>query len=296
MASNFSGSSTATFCLPFANWLQTRRRPIQLYKVILNENLRLIDISNDMQQEKDFTSKIKSSLAYPLFVILLSISIFSVILFYVIPKITAVFTKLNVTLPLATTILISLSDFFITYLNYILLISAVLFISLLLTYIFNNKLLVDMFFRLPFVSKIALKLDLIKVNKNLHKLLNAGITIDKALLLTQEICYSKYSKDLISNCLINLEKGMQVSQSLKNDKKLFKSIHIKIIESGEKSGTLKEAFLDISVISKEDLDYTLKNITTLIEPILITFLGIFVGAIIVSIIAPIYQLISNIGG
>ena len=100
---------------------------------------------------------------------------------------------------------------------------------------------------------------------------------------------------MLDNCYKNLNQGSSIFSTIKHDQKLFTGIYKKIIESGEKSSSLADSLIDISNLAQDNLDYTLKRITLLLEPVLIVFLGLFVGGIIISIIGPIYQLISGIG-
>lgn len=255
----------------------------------------LIDISNDIQEESDFKNKVKSTLVYPTFVLLLSFVIFSIVIFYVIPKISSVFTRLNVTLPFTTNLLIDISEFLNMYYLPLSIFLTILILLLTFTYKFNKIFLLSLFYKLPVVSKLAIKLDLINITKNLNKLLKSGIPIDEALNLTLGVTNTAYSKKVLNKCIKDLEQGSTIYNSIKDDRYLFTGIYRKIIESGENSATLEESFLDIYELSKDDLESKLSDFINLLEPLLIVFLGLFVGLIIISIIGPIYQLISAVG-
>ena len=128
----------------------------------------------------------------------------------------------------------------------------------------------------------------------MYLLLNAGIPIAAALELAQEVVVKQEVSKAVVHSKELVLAGSELSDGLKAAKDVFPNIMIKITEAGEKSGSLDKSMLDIS----EYLDYqvanTLKTLTTLLEPIMLVFVGVLVGGMMLAIIAPIYGLIGQV--
>src|SRR3989344_133017 len=258
-------------------------------------DIALRDLKNTILKESEFTDKIKSALAYPVLICLVFIGVMLVILLFVIPKIARVFTQLRVTLPLPTKILIFVSNI-MTNNTIPLCIGLVLFFSGMV-YLFKTRRrqLFALFFKLPLISILVKQIDLTRFSRNLYYLLNSGIPITNALELVEDVVLRNDIAKIIRNCRETVSSGKRLSQGLRSDKKTIPSIMIKIVEAGEKSGTLDKSLLDISEFLDYQVTNTLRTITALIEPIMLVFVGVLIGGMMLSIIAPIYGLISQIG-
>ena len=133
-----------------------------------------------------------------------------------------------------------------------------------------------------------------RFSRNLSLLLNSGVPITNALELSQEtVINGDIHKAVIKSREIILAGG-KLSEGLKNTKRGIPTLMLKIIEAGEKSGTLDKSMQDISEYMDYNVTNNLKTITTMLEPIILVIVGVFIGGIMMSIIAPIYNLIGQI--
>jgi len=254
----------------------------------------LTDLKITIRKEMEFNDQIRSAFIYPLFIIIVFLCVFVMILTVVIPKIAVVFTSLRANLPLPTKILISLSNLLIAYPVYVVLAAiSVLGIGVLLVKT-EKSLLAKLFLSLPLIRNVAREVDLTRFSRSLYLLLNAGIPITNALLLSQEIVMQKEVANAIAHARDAVMAGKKLSGGLKDAKHIFPGMMIKITEAGEKTGSLDKSMKDVS----EYLDYrvtnSLKTLTALLEPIMIVLVGGLVGGIMMAIIAPIYGLISQV--
>lgn len=151
------------------------------------------------------------------------------------------------------------------------------------------------FFSLPIISNLVKLIDLTRFSRSLHLLLSSGLPITSALELTIDVVASSKTAKVIEDCKEMVLSGKQLSSGLKNAKGYVPAIMVKLIEAGEKTGTLDKSLLDISEYFDYEVTSTLKSLTALIEPIMLVVVGIVVGGMMLSIIAPIYGLISQIG-
>ncbi len=255
----------------------------------------LKDLREQIQKDMEFNDKIRGALTYPMFIFFVFIAIMLLILVVVVPKISGVFTNLHVVLPLPTKVLMVASHALLTYPLQVILITAVVCVVIGFLFRRYKQWILRRLFTLPVVSVLIKQVDLTRFTRSMYLLLSSGITITTALELTQEIVQRKDIADAIGFAKETVLSGKDLSAGFKQKKNVFSTIMIKIIEAGEKTGTLDKSMQDIS----EHLDYevskTLKTLTTLIEPIMLIFIGVLVGGMMLSVIAPIYQVIGQVG-
>ena len=126
-------------------------------------------------------------------------------------------------------------------------------------------------------------------------MLYSGLPITEALDLTIDVVVARKTAKIIKNCREMVTSGKKLSEGLRTGKGYIPTIMIKLIEAGERTGTLDRSLQDISEYFDYEVTNTLKTLTTLIEPVMLVLVGVVVGGMMLSIIAPIYGLISQIG-
>lgn len=258
-------------------------------------DVTLADLKSTIKKDTEFTDKVKSALTYPVLIMIVFVGVLSMILVVVVPKISTVFLRMNVVLPLPTKILIFLSNLLVKYTiptlgGIILIVGAFVFL-----YRSQRKLLLNFVFSLPLVSRLAKEIDLTRFSRSLYLLLNAGITITSALELAEEVVLKKDVARAIKHSKELVYSGKKLSDGLKEAKGIFPNIMIKIIEAGEKSGSLEKSMLDGSEYLDYQVSSTLATLTTLLEPLMLVIVGVLVGGMMLAIIAPIYSLIGQVG-
>ncbi len=254
----------------------------------------LKDISASLAKDLEFSGKVKGALAYPILVVVVLVSVIILNLFFVIPRIGRVFVNLNIALPLPTKILIAVSRF--TTSNTILVVLSIFALAVLLIALYKAKR--DVFFRIffsfPLVSQLSKEIDLTRFCRSMALLLSSGLPITDALELARDVANRSDIKRAIVESKKEVVAGKNLSDGLKHFGKLVPGFMIRIIEAGEKSGTLEKSMLELSEQLDLRVSNRLKTLTALIEPILLLFVGLMVGALMLAIIAPIYNLIGKI--
>lgn len=256
----------------------------------------LKDIKINIQREMEFTDKIKSALIYPLVIMGVFVGVLLMILIVVVPKIATVFSRLKVDLPLPTKILIFTSNLMLQHTTEMI-IGLTVFIGAVYFLFKTQKALVFRFlFSLPLIRRLVKEIDLTRFSRNLHLLLTSGLPITTALELTKEVMMRKDMAKAVSEAKEMLVSGKTLSEGLRKHKGLIPSMVIKLIEVGEKSGSLDRSMQDISDYLDYQVSGTLKTLTVLIEPLMLVAVGALVGGMMLAIIAPIYGLIGQVGG
>jgi len=254
----------------------------------------LKDLKDNIKKETEFLDKVKSALTYPLVIMVVFLGVLLTILIVVIPKISTVFTRL-VDLPLPTRIMIFVSNIMLQYTVPFLIGTALFIAFMIFLYKTKTKFFLGIIFSLPLVSDLVKQIDLVRFTRSLNYLLSSGIPIVSALELSEEVVLRKDISAVIHNSKEMIISGKKLSEGLKSAKGKIPSIMIKIIEAGEKSGTLDRSLKDISEYLDYQVTNTLHTLTTLLEPIMLVFVGIMVGGMMLAIIGPIYNLIGQVG-
>lgn len=255
----------------------------------------LKDIKNNIQKEAEFKDKIKSAMIYPLVIFAVLISIVLMILIVVIPKVAEIFTRLKVELPITTRVMIAMSNFLINKYYYIIFALVVLILIMVFLYKEKRELIINFFLSFPIVSKFSIKIDLTRFCRNLSLLLSSGLPISTALEYSQDVVINRHISLIIKQARDMLSSGKPFSGGLKNNKHYIPNMMIKLIEVGEKSGTLEKSMSDASEYLDYEVSKNLKTLTALIEPAMLILVSVLVGTVVISVIGPMYSLMTQVG-
>ncbi|MDA1317269.1 MAG: type II secretion system F family protein [bacterium] len=259
-------------------------------------DVTLKDIKNHIQKEMEFTDKIRSAMIYPVLIFMVFVGVLLMILVVVMPKMATVFTRMKVELPLPTRIMIFSSEFILN--NSIALIIGVIVGIILLIILFKKKrsVVTGVLFSLPLISGLIKQIDIARFTRNMFLLLSAGLTLTNALELCADVVWRADMKRLILHAQKMVLSGRRVSEGFRDKKGFIPMIVVRLIEAGEKTGSLDRSMQDISEHMDYEVSRTLATLTALLEPIMLIFIGVVVGGMMVSIIAPIYSLIGSVNG
>lgn len=259
-------------------------------------DVTLADLKINIKRDIEFTDKIRAALIYPILIMIVFIGISLMILTFVIPKISTVFSRMSINLPLPTRIMIFLSNMLLKNTILVILGLIVLCTALYFLYKKEKKNILNLFSKLPLISDLTKKIDITRFSRSLYLLLSSGIPITSALELTEDVVLRKDVSKAIKHLKEIVLSGKKISIGLKDHRKIFPTILIKIAEAGEKTGTLDKSMQDASEYMDYEVTNTLKNVTVMIEPIMLILVGIAVGGMIMAIISPIYGMIGQLGG
>ncbi|PIR62110.1 MAG: hypothetical protein COY81_05430 [Candidatus Pacebacteria bacterium CG_4_10_14_0_8_um_filter_43_12] len=255
----------------------------------------LKDLQKTIIEEREFSDKVKSAMFYPLIVLVIFFAVLLMMLLVVIPRISTVFSHLNVVLPLPTKILIFVSNVITHHWLLVSSSTAALIATVIILYSIKREMVLGVFFKLPLVSTLVRQIDITRFSRSLHLLLASGIPITTSLELAQAVILKKEVRVLVAKARDQAQAGHPFSAGLRSKQNIIPSMMIKLMEVGEKSGTLEESMLNVS----ENMDYTvsqsIKKLTAMLEPIMLVLVGLAVGGMMLAIIAPIYNLIGQVG-
>ncbi len=262
-----------------------------------NLDRTLKDAAEHLKRIEDLMSKTKQALIYPAFAF---VSITGAMIFwlvYVLPKIMDVFKEFNMQLPLTTIIIMKMSEFTQKYLLYIIGFLIVLFI---LIKIFRKKSIKFKLFtdkltlRIPIFGLIIRNFNYAFFSEYMKLMISAGLPLYQALEIMEKAMNNEVFKLAIRNVKDKVSLGNSFSSALMEEN-VFPALIIRMVNIGEQTGQLENQLEYISDYYYDKVDYISQNIAKMIEPILIGVLGLFLLILVLGLIGPIYQLISNVG-
>ncbi|MDO8584746.1 MAG: type II secretion system F family protein [bacterium] len=260
----------------------------------LPENLNYL--AQELTKKRQLATKIKGALFYPLIILIGTTGIITLLVTFVLPKILPVFQSLNVTLPLPTRILIGISDFAQHYTLYMfagLAVIIVAFMALLrirsFQYLVQRGLLA-----LPIAGTLMQQVNLVSFARTLGILLKSGSKIVESVNTAGMTLNNLVFRDALSGAADDIRKGEQLSEHLGKRANLFPDMLTQMIMVGESTGNLSETLLYLGEYYEEEVDNATKNLSTVLEPLLLIIMGLIVGFVAIAIITPIYSITQGI--
>ena len=252
----------------------------------------LLYLADELKKAKDLKTKIRSAMVYPSVILVATVAITAFLTFVVFPKILPVFSGLNIKLPMTTRIMIEVLDFTRAY-------GGQLFlglIALLIIFRFLLKLAsVKYFFDrailyVPVVSGLVMNVNMSNFTRILGLLLKSGIRIVEAITITSSTFRNLVYQRALSSANEEIRKGQQLAEYLEQKEELFPRLLSGMIKIGENTGNLEDNLFYLAEYYTEEVDNKVRGLTTLLEPLMLLFMGIFVGFVAISIIMPIYSI------
>lgn len=260
----------------------------------LDKNLEYLGIQ--MARDYNLVRRTRGALIYPTVVAGVLVVIGYLMFTFVLPKLTASFTELGADLPLLTRVIIKAVDILSSYSVIVILV----IIGLGLAFWFWQKTpggvatIHKLILNLPVVGKIVKKLNLARFTIIFSGLLRSGMPIVEALKITGETMSNLYYKEALVQASEKVKIGVDLVVALERYPKLFTPMVTQMIQVGEESGTMEKVLAEVSNFYETEIDDTVKNLSSLIEPLLVIIIGAVVGVLAVGLILPIYNIGQNI--
>ncbi|MCX5687868.1 MAG: type II secretion system F family protein [Candidatus Omnitrophica bacterium] len=249
-----------------------------------------------MEHEQETKMRVQQAIRYPLLVIVVISIAFPILIMFIIPKFSALFAIFNTELPLPTKILLGVHFVISHYWPFIILAIIVL--------VFGFKRFIDtksgryawdsVKLRVPVFGQIFLKISLSRFSRMTALLTASGIPIINTLEIIRDSLGNRVITDSVNNIIHGINEGKGIAEPMKLSK-LFPSIVVQMVKIGEETGKINELLLKVSDYYDSQVDYTVKNLTVLIEPVLIFALGMMVLIMALAIFMPMWNLLTVFG-
>jgi type IV pilus assembly protein PilC len=259
----------------------------------LEKNLAFL--ADYLKKNYELQRKVKGSMLYPLVVMSLTMVEMLGVIFFILPKLESLFSSFKNTS--GYTLFILAAAAFIRNNGGFILIAIIVFIMILRRWLatkVGKRFRDRMALSIPIFKKLNTNNILTTFSRTLGILLESGIPIQPAMKITGDTISNGIYANIVRQIADNLKSGKNLAQSLNQYKKYFPLTYVKMIEVGESSGSLEQNLDYLYEFYAEEVEEMSNNLTTLLEPIMLIFVGLMIGALALMIIGPIYQLSSTI--
>jgi type IV pilus assembly protein PilC len=249
-----------------------------------------------IEKSEEIRGKVRSALLYPIIVFVGALGIAGYLAFGMLPKLTPMFTQLNVKLPATTQALLNVSNWLTHYwLPLIIGIGIVgVLISLIMRITFVRFALYRSLSYLPIFGNLIRKMQTAKFARILGTLLASGVTIVEALKVTAASTENLIYRQELNTIATAVERGETIAAELKAHPQLFSHTATSMVAIGERTGKLSDSLITLAEFTEREVDDLTKNLSTLIEPLSLILVGVITGFVALSIITPIYQVTQGV--
>ena len=253
-------------------------------------------VSTQMEKLYLLAKKVRGALIYPAIIISVMIVIAVLLLIFMVPTLTATFEGLGVELPLATRILIYLSNFLVEH-TLAVLTGAVLFVISFVLFFqtrIGRNLADTVSVHVPVIGEMVKEFESARSTRTLSSLLSSGVEIVVALDVTIDVLQNHLYKDVLTQVRMAIEKGEPMSAVFIRHEHLYPLFVGEMVAVGEETGKISEMLMGVASYYEEEVDQKTKDLSTIIEPVLMIIIGIGVGIFAISMLAPTYSLVDYI--
>jgi type IV pilus assembly protein PilC len=256
---------------------------------ILSDNLNYL--AEELKKKQQMRRKITGAMFYPVFIVCATLLLTAGLTIFVFPKVLPIFTSVNLNLPISTKILIFVSHFLINYGFYLLLF--LIAVAVAFTFAMRTpkfKMVIErIILKIPLAGSISQNYYLSNFCRTLGLLLKGDSRLDVAINITATTTENLVYRQEFERVGDFVDKGGKISVYLLSRPGLFPDMLSHMVAIGETAGNLSETFLYLADMYEAEVDDLTKNLSGLIEPVLMVFMGLLVGFIAISIITPIYS-------
>ena len=249
---------------------------------------RLADISEKQQALKH---RIRAALAYPILMSIIGILVLFLLLTFIVPSITLIFTEMDQVLPAPTLMLIYISDLLKAYwwIIFIVITGTLFILNRIIKTVKGGYFFDKIKLFLPGVGVLVKKLAAARFARTLGSLLENGISMLPALKIVKTIVGNELISEVIEGASKEVGKGKGLGTSLA-EREIFPDLSIQMIQVGEQSGELEAMLNKIADIYENEVETSIMSMTSLLEPVMILVMGVVVGGIVLSICLPIFEM------
>ncbi len=260
----------------------------------LADSLRVV--SDQMERSYMLVKKVRGALMYPAVIICAMIGIGILMLIYVVPTLTATFKELKVELPLSTRIIVFISDFLKE--NILLSLFALVIIvgvSYMAAKTKRGRQLFDLIvLKIPLIGTLVKETLSARTTRTLSSLLISGVPVVTALGITREVVQNSYYKEVLLKASEVIQEGVAMSSVFIQHEHLYPIFVGEMMSVGEETGKLSDMLYRIAVYYETEVEQKTKDMSTIIEPFLMIFIGAVVGFFALAMITPTYSLVGGI--
>jgi type IV pilus assembly protein PilC len=255
-----------------------------------------VEVSGNLEKIYALNKKIKSALTYPMVILFAIFLMATLMMIFVVPTLVKTFEELGAELPGSTQLIITTSKFISG--------SPFLFIAIVFGVIGGFVFLLKMkrlekyfdyfFLHLPIFGNMIKQVNAARTARTLSSLLISGVDITRSLSITREVVQNVYFKRVVDEAIVKIQKGVPLSEPFRTHTELYPIMFGEMMAVGEETGNISKMLSEIADFYEAEVDDKTKNLSTIIEPMLMVFIGGAVGFFAVSMLTPMYSILNSI--
>jgi type IV pilus assembly protein PilC len=251
-------------------------------------------LAEHLEKEYHLNSKVKGAMVYPGFVLTIVIAVIFLMIYLVIPNLSQTLLSSGGELPVITKFVLAGSAFLKTWgwTFLLLVIFMVIFISRYSATEIGKRNIDKYVLKLPLVGGLAKMIYVSRFAENLSTLVSGGLPITQAIEITANVIGNISFKEAILESREGVKKGEPISSILSKYTNLFPPVFVQMVLVGEKTGSLDSVLMNVTGFYEKEIERTIDSLLGVLEPLMITFLGLIVGGMMFSILTPMYQMMS----
>ncbi len=260
----------------------------------LAESLKIVGVQ--MENANNLERRVRGALIYPIVIFVLMIAIGILMFIFVVPTLMKTFTELKVPLPFTTRMVLGASDFIQTdgiwvAIGAIIIAGGIYYWTRQAS---GKKLTHALILKLPFIGSLSQEVNAARTARTMSSLLGAGVDVVEAVNITSEVVQNIYFKAVLKQAAEAIKKGELMSKVFNAHTKLYPIFLAEMMSVGEETGKIKDMLSSVAHYYEDDVDIRTKDMSTVIEPLLMVVIGGAVGFFAISIISPIYSLVNAV--
>lgn len=253
-------------------------------------------LADNMEKSQEFRGKVKGAMIYPAIIVIGMVAVSIIMVVFIMPRLTELYTQFNAELPLTTKILTAVSGFFINFWYIVLVLiffGFLAFKSYAKTKTGKRK-IAEILFKIPLIGDLQKQIILTELTRTLSLMVGSGVPILEGLSVTSGVVDNIIVSESLQGAAKQIEKGFPISYAFAQYPDAFPYILAQMISVGEETGKMEEVLSKVSHVFEVDSEQKVKALTAAIEPIIMIVLGIGVAFLVVSVILPIYNLTTSL--
>ena len=252
---------------------------------ILNRIALFIEKANKLKR------KVKGAMIYPCTIIAVAVAVVTILLLYVIPVFAELYGGMGKALPAPTQITIDMSNWFRAYFVYMAIGVGILVAAIRFYYKTpQGRMVIDgLMLNMPIIGDLLRKVAVARFSQNMSILLSSGVPILDGLAITAKTAGNRVVEQAIMDARVSISQGKTVAEPL-TESKIFPPMVCQMVAIGENTGALDAMLKKVADFYEEEVDNSVANLTSLMEPLIMVVLGVILGGLVISMYLPIFQL------
>ena len=253
-------------------------------------------LSGQLAAAHELNQKVIGSMMYPAVIVVAMVANGLMMTLFVLPRISKVFLRLDLPLPIYTKYLLTVGEFFGSHVLLVILVTIGSFVGIVMLFFIERtrKIMVNILIRMPLVKKVVEYIDIARFSRTLATLLASGVPIIDALDLSANVLTQGAMQKEAKSFGEAVSRGESLSSVLVNKRSVFPAVMVQTVRAGEHSGSLDKILAELADFYESEVDFSLKRLTSLLEPLLMLVVGAVVGVMVIVMIAPIYSIIGGL--